>query len=195
MPATISVVNSITLDGVMQAPGGPDEDTRGGFEHGGWAGPYMDQVLGEYMGKGMAGPGSLLFGHRTYDQFFSFWPSQTDNPFTPVLNGTQKYVVSRDPNAPTPWERSTLLAGDAAETVAELKASTDEDLTILGSGELVRTLVEHDLIDDYVLVLHPLVLGTGTKLFADDGAVARLELVESVPTTTGVLITRYRPAR
>ena len=194
MTASISVVNSLTLDGVMQAPGGADEDTRGGFEHGGWAGPYMDQVLGEYMGRGMAGDGALLFGRRTYEQFYGYWPHQTDNPFTPVLNDTRKYVVSRTLQEPLPWEHSTLLGGEAAESVAELKASTDQDLTILGSGELVRTLIANDLVDDYVLVIHPLVLGSGRRMFADDGTLARLELVESIPTTTGVLIARYRPA-
>jgi len=194
MTASISVVNSLTLDGVMQAPGGADEDTRDGFEHGGWAGPYMDQVLGEYMGRGMAGDGALLFGRRTYEQFYGYWPHQTDNPFTPVLNDTRKYVVSRTLQEPLPWEHSTLLGGEAAESVAELKASTDQDLTILGSGELVRTLIANDLVDDYVLVIHPLVLGSGRRMFADDGTLARLELVESIPTTTGVLIARYRPA-
>jgi len=194
MAATISVVNNLTLDGVMQAPGGADEDTRGGFSHGGWAHAYQDPVLGEYLASRMTGDGAMLFGRRTYEQFASFWPHQTDgNPFTEVLNRTTKYVVSSTLADPT-WANTVVVAGDPTVAVAELKRSVDGTLTILGSGVLCRSLMAAGLIDEYVLTIHPLVLGEGTRLFPDSGSTFGLELVESVPTTTGVLIARYRPA-
>jgi dihydrofolate reductase len=188
------VINNITLDGVMQAPGRPDEDTRDGFAHGGWAAPYGDEVMGRVMGERMARPGALLLGRRTYEDFASFWPKQTDNPFTPVLNERVKYVASTTLREPLPWSNSTLLRGDAAQAVAELKEQGDDDLAVLGSGELIRSLLQHDLIDEYVLTIHPLVLGAGRRLFPDHGTTAKLRLVESTPTTTGVLIATYQPA-
>jgi dihydrofolate reductase len=142
--AKVVVVNNLTLDGVMQAPGRPDEDDRGGFPHGGWALPYDDPIKAEVMGRGMAraasGDGALLLGRRTYADFAAFWPKQVDNPFTPVLDAMQKYVVSRTLRDPLPWQNSTVLPGDAAESVASLKQRSEKDLTVLGSGELVRTL-------------------------------------------------------
>src|SRR5262245_8615314 len=155
------VVNlSLTLDGVMQAPGRPDEDTRGGFEHGGWALPYFDPVvMGRAAAESMAKMPPLLLGRRTYEDFYKVWPNRTDNPFTEVLNNSRKYVASRTLEEPLPWINSTLLKGDAAETVAGLKEQMDQDIVILGSGELVRSLMRHNLIDEYVLSIHPLVLG------------------------------------
>src|SRR4026207_1564283 len=117
----IVVFNNVTLDGVMQAPGRPDEDLRGGFQHGGWAVPYADQVMGDVVGKSMANTGALLFGRRTYEDFYKVWPNRTDNPFTQVLNNTLKYVASKTLKEPLPWGNSTLLKGDAAEAVAKLK--------------------------------------------------------------------------
>jgi dihydrofolate reductase len=190
---TLTVFNSLTLDGVMQAPGRTDEDTRGGFAHGGWAAPYMDEVMGRVAAEGMAGQGALLLGRRTYQDFHSFWPHQTDNPFTEVLDSTRKYVASTTLAEPLPWRNSTLLEGDAAEAVARLKEQPGEDLTVLGSGELVQSLRRHDLVDRYVLLLHPLVLGSGRRLFPDGGPAATLRLVDSVPTTTGVIIATYQP--
>jgi dihydrofolate reductase len=186
----VIVVNNLTLDGVMQAPGRADEDPRGGFEHGGWALPYNDSVMGRVMGERMAAhTGALLLGRRTYEGFASFWPYQTDNPFTEVLNNTQKFVASRTLEEPLPWRNSTLLSGDAAEAVARLKREQPgQDLTVLGSGELLQSLMRRDLVDEYLLLIHPLVLGSGRRLFADDGAAAALRLVDSVTTTTGVLI-------
>jgi dihydrofolate reductase len=190
---TLTVVNNVTLDGVMQAPGRCDEDERDGFTHGGWAQPYSDPVMARVMGEGMAaGNGSLLFGRRTYLDFAGFWPKQTDNPFTPVLDARRKYVASTTLTEPLPWSNSVLLDGDAAKSVAELKAETADDLVVLGSGELCRTLIQHDLVDQYVLSIHPLVLGTGRRLFTDGAAFATLRLVDSLPTTTGVLIATYR---
>jgi dihydrofolate reductase len=190
------VVNTnLTLDGVMQAPSDHDEDRRGGFEHGGWAPPYFDQVMADVAAEGIAKGGALLFGRRTYEQFASFWSTQPeDNPFAAVLNERQKYVASTTLQEPLPWRNSTLLEGDATEAVAKLKEQPGKDLVVLGSGELVQSLMEHDLVDEYVLLIHPLVLGSGRRLFTDGGASAALRLVDTKTTTTGVLIATYQPA-
>jgi dihydrofolate reductase len=189
----IVVVENVTLDGVMQAPGRPDEDPRDDFPHGGWAVPYTDEVMGRVLGVGMASDGAVLLGRRTYEDFAAFWPHQTDNPFTPVLDAKQKYVVSRTLREPLPWQNSTLLSGDAADSVAALKERSEADLVVLGSGELVRSLMRRDLVDRYLLLIHPLVLGSGQRLFAHSGPSSALQLVESVPTATGVIIATYRP--
>ncbi len=189
----IVVTNHLTLDGVMQAPGGADEDQRGGFAHGGWATPRSDEVMMREMTKGMAQTGALLLGRRTYEHFYGYWPHQKDNPFTDVLNSTQKYVASTTLSEPLPWMNSTLLHGDVAKAVAELRDQPGKDIVILGSGELARLLARHGLIDEYVLLIHPLVLGSGQRLF-DDGAKAELRLVGSVTTGTGVIIATYQPA-
>jgi dihydrofolate reductase len=188
----VTVIEHVTLDGVMQAPGRTDEDRRDGFEHGGWAHARTDQVMGRKMGEGMARGGSLLFGRRTYEDFFSFWPNQTDNPYTEVLDNTEKYVASRTLKEPLPWRNSTLLHGDAAEAVAKLKAQPGNDFGVLGSGQLVRSLMQRDLVDEFVLMIHPLVLGTGRRLFADGGAFAELQLTDATTTTTGVVIATYK---
>jgi dihydrofolate reductase len=186
------VVNmSVTLDGVMQAPGRPDEDSRGGFEHGGWAVPYFDAVMASAMTEGFPNAGGLLFGRRTYQDFLRVWPNRSDNPFTEVLNNTQKYVASTTLHEPLPWQNSTLLKGDAMEAVARLKEQPGKDLVVLGSGELVQSLMRAQLVDQYVLLIHPLVLGTGRHLFPDGGATASLQLVDTKTTTTGVVIATY----
>jgi dihydrofolate reductase len=186
---------SLTLDGVMQAPGRPDEDRRGGFEHGGWATPFSDEVMAREMGKGMAKGGRLLFGRRTYEDFASVWPKQPKpNPFTDVLDNTQKFVASTTLEEPLEWKNSTLLKGDVAAAVAKLKEEPGGDIGILGSGELVRSLMRHRLVDTFVLLIHPLVLGSGRRLFADDGTLAALKLTSSVPTTKGVVIATYQLA-
>jgi dihydrofolate reductase len=190
----VVVVNNLTLDGVMQAPGRPDEDTRGGFEHGGWAQPYNDPVMARKMGEGMAAGGPLLFGRRTYQDFASFWPQQKDNPFTPVLDNAQKYVASTTLKEPLPWRNSTLLAGDGADAVGKLKEQLAQDLVILGSGELIRSLMRRNLIDEYVLLIHPLVLGSGRRMFQDGNPLATLRLVDATPTTTDVVIATYHTA-
>jgi dihydrofolate reductase len=190
----IVVFESVTLDGVMQAPGRPDEDRRGGFTDGGWAAPYADEVMGKQAAEGMATTGGILLGRRTYEDFYGFWPKQPDNPFTEALNNTQKYVASRTLKEPLPWANSTLLRGDVAEAVAGLKGGPGKDLVVLGSGELVRTLMEHDLVDRFVLLTHPLVLGTGHRLFPEEGSPVTLRLADSVTTTTGVVIATYETA-
>lgn len=184
----VAAFESVSLDGVMQAPGRPDEDTRGGFEHGGWATPYADPA----MWKDMGGPGSLLFGRRTYEDFARVWPTREDNPFTPVLNQSRKYVASRTLEEPLPWQNSTLLQGEATRSVSKLKDEVDDDLMILGSGELVRSLMAAGLVDEYVLLIHPLVLGSGRHLFPDDSALTTLNLVRTETTATGVIIATYR---
>jgi dihydrofolate reductase len=194
--ATITAVESITLDGVMQAPGAPDEDTREGFAHGGWAVPYNDEVQARVMGQGMAREGGMLLGRRTYEILMRAWAGRDDNPFTPVLEARRKYVVSNSLGEPLPWVNSTLVAGDAAATVEELKAHAREgSLVVLGSGELVRALLRAGLVDELTLLVHPLVLGSGRRLFGDDGARLPLSLADSVTTTTGVVIATYRRAR
>jgi dihydrofolate reductase len=191
----ITVIENLTLDGVMQAPGAPDEDVRGGFAHGGWAVPFNDEVMGAEMAKGM-GTTELLFGRRTYENFASYWPNQPQpNPFTDVLNRTRKYVASTTLTEPLPWMNSTVLAGDAAVTVAELRARPGPDIGVLGSGQLVRALMRHDLVDGYTLLIHPLVLGSGRRLLPDGGPAAELRLTGCVTTTTGVVIATYEPAR
>jgi dihydrofolate reductase len=189
----ITAVESVTLDGVMQAPGGPDEDRRGGFEHGGWAQPYSDEVMGREMAKGM-GSTELLLGRRTYENFYASWPNAPQpNPFTDVLNNTQKYVASTTLAEPLPWMNSTLLPGDAAEAVAKLKEEPGKDLVTLGSGELVQALIRHRLIDEFVLLIHPLVLGSGRRLYPDGVPPVAVQLIDSTATTTGVLIATYHP--
>jgi dihydrofolate reductase len=190
----VVVFASLTLDGVMQAPGRPDEDPRGGFEHGGWAQPYNDPVMGSVIAEGMANAGPLLLGRRTYEDFSSFWPHQTDNHFTEVLDNTLKYVASTTLEEPLSWSNSTLLEGDAAEAVARLKQQPGKDIVVLGSGELVQSLRRRNLVDEYVLLIHPLVLGSGRRLFPDGGMSAALRLVDSKTTTTGVVIATYQPA-
>jgi dihydrofolate reductase len=189
--ARITVINHLTLDGVMQSPGRPDEDTRGGFEHGGWAQPNNDEVMGRKLGEHMTG-GPLLLGRRTYEDFYGHWPRQTDSPFSDALNRTRKYVASTTLAEPLPWENSTLLFGEVPAAVAELKRDLDQDIVVMGSGELIRSLAPHALIDEWVLLIHPLVLGTGGRLFGEGEGIGALRLVDSVTTTKGVLIGTYR---
>ncbi len=191
----ITIFESISLDGVMQAPGRPDEDRRGGFQHGGWAAPYADRVSASMASQGNAQDGALLFGRRTYMDFYAVWPNAPQpNPFTEILNNTQKYVVSNTLQEPLPWQNSTLLKGDAAVSVARLKQQAGPDMLILGSGELVQALMRAGLIDEFILLIHPLILGAGRRLFADDGAYAALRLVDSKVSTTGVVIASYQKA-
>jgi dihydrofolate reductase len=188
----VVVVNHLTLDGVMQAPGRPDEDTRDRFQYGGWA-RGEDPDIGRAMGARMAQAGPLLLGRRTYEDFYGFWPHQKDNPFTEVLGNAQKYVASTTLEEPLPWSNSTLLEGDAAEAVASLKAQ-GKDLVVLGSGDLLQSLMRRNLIDEYLLLIHPLVLGSGRRLFPDGTPFAALQLVDSKTTATGVVLSTYRPA-
>jgi dihydrofolate reductase len=148
-------------------------------------------VLGARMAQG----GPLLLGRRTYEDFAGFWPKQKDNPYTEVLDNTQKYVASRTLNEPLPWRNSTLLPGDAAEAVAVLKEQSEQDIGVLGSGALLQSLMRRNLVDEFLLLIHPLVLGSGRRLFPDGGPRAALRLADSVTTTTGVVIATYQPAQ
>ena len=188
----VVVFMSLTLDGVMQSPGRPDEDTRGGFEQGGWGVRYADSVSASMVGRSAGTTEGLLLGRKTYEDFFQVWPNRADNPFTEALNKAQKYVVSTTLSEPLPWVNSTLLKGGAAESVAGLKQRLEKDLMVLGSGKLVRSLMSVGLIDEYILLIHPLVLGSGQRMF-EAGISTSLRLLEVKPTTTGVLIATYRP--
>jgi dihydrofolate reductase len=189
----VIVFNSLTLDGVMQGPGRADEDVRGGFTHGGWALPYADEVMGRAAAESGAMTGAILLGRRTYEDFYSVWPKRKDNPYTEVLNNTPKYVASNTLKAPLPWMNSQLLQSDAAEAVGKLKKEPGKDMVVLGSGVLVESLMRSDLVDEYILLIHPLVLGSGRRMF-NDGPVTPLRLVDSKTTTKGVVIATYRPA-
>ncbi|MCX4745901.1 dihydrofolate reductase family protein [Kitasatospora sp. NBC_01287] len=189
---SITATMSVTLDGVVQGPGRPDEDTRGGFTHGGWGGQYNDQVMGQEMGRSMSKPGDMLFGHRTWQDFIGAWAGATDgNPFTERMNAATKYVVSRTLDDADAWQNSILLSGEAVETVADLKARPGKDLSIIGSASLVRALHAAGLVDHYQLLIHPLTLGGGTRLFEGPAPLTEFELTDSVPTTKGVIIARY----
>jgi dihydrofolate reductase len=193
---SVVAVENVTLDGVMQAPGGAEEDLRGDFAHGGWARPYADRVLAEVMGRSMGKEGALLFGRRTYEQLHGFWSGQTDgNPYTAVLNRRQKYVVSSTLAEPLVWQNSTVLRGDPVAAVAALKTELTTDLVVLGSGKLVRALAAAHLVDVYLLSIHPLTLGTGIRLFAEGPtAYGTWQLQDAVPTTTGVIVATYHTA-
>jgi dihydrofolate reductase len=185
------VMNHVTLDGVMQAPGRADEDTRGGFEHGGWASPRSDEAVGRAMGERMARSGGLLFGRRTYEDLLGYWNSVPDSPFAPALNTAPKFVASRTLDEPLPWPNSTLLGDDVVEAVRALKAEGEGELGIMGSGALIQALLPHDLVDELLLMIHPIVLGSGRRLFPDGSPPATFELVGSETSSTGVLITTY----
>jgi dihydrofolate reductase len=185
----------LSLDGVMQAPGATEEDRSGGFEHGGWQMPYFDEAAGNAISEGMAIAGGFLLGRRTYELFAGFWPSQPDDdPIAATLNSLPKYVASTTLQEPLEWRNATLLKGDVAEAVATLKRQPGKDLHVIGSGELAQMLMRRDLIDEYRLMLHPLILGNGKRLFRDGNPRTALRLVDSTTSSTGVLILTYRPA-
>jgi dihydrofolate reductase len=183
----------LTLDGVMQAPGGPEEDDSGGFAWGGWSVNYWDEPMGRVMGEAMAAPFDLLLGRRTYDIFAAHWPKAVDDPGAKPLNDATKYVASRG-RPSLDWGPSALIEGDAAEGVAALKRADGPELQVHGSGNLVQTLLRHGLVDEFRLWVFPVVIGSGKRLFADGAIPGGLELVESTASTTGVVIGTYRPA-
>ncbi len=189
----VIVMNFVTLDGVMQAPGRPDEDTRSGFAHGGWAVPYGDETTVAKMGERMGEDHAWLFGRHTYEQLLTNWNAR-GGPFKDALNDDHKYVASSNPAATLDWPNSTLLHGDVPAAVANLKESSGTNLVIMGSGVLIDALMGADVIDEYLLMIAPLVLGTGRRLFAE-GRGATLRLTESSTTSKGVLIAVYEPAR
>jgi dihydrofolate reductase len=189
---SVNVTMWVSLDGVVQGLGRPDEDTRGGFSHGGWGRRYDDEVLAREMAGAMTEPGDMLLGRRTWQDFSTAWGQRTDgNPFSARMNAVTKYVVSSTLQDADAWQNSVLLRGDATQTVAELKAQDGEDLGIVGSASLVRSLHAAGLIDHYTLVTCPLTLGSGTRLFEGPAPLTELRLTGSVATTTGVIVAHY----
>ena len=183
----------VSLDGVMQAPGGPEEDPSGGFTLGGWSFGYWDEAMGQAMDEAFSRPCDLLLGRRTYDIFAAHWPRVSGDPTADRLNSARKYVASRTLDR-VEWQNSTLLEGDVAERVAALKEEPGPEIQVHGSANLIQTLLRHDLVDEFRVWIFPLVLGPGKRLFAD-GAVPRgLRLTGSKTSTTGVLMTTYERA-
>jgi dihydrofolate reductase len=188
------VTESVSVDGVMQAPGGPSEDTAGGFELGGWVVPHFDEEMGGLSVEGALRPDALLLGRRTYEIFAAHWPRvDGDDPIAAKLNAMPKYVASRTLDA-VGWSNSTLLQGDVAGAVAELKRSQDGEIRVYGSADLVQSLLASDLVDELELWIFPILLGKGKRLFAEGTAPAGLELARSATSGTGVLMSTYRRA-
>ncbi len=188
MGKVIAFIN-LTLDGVMQSPAEPGEDTRGGFTHGGWAVPYAAMPTA---GEAMANCGGLLLGRRTYEDFHRAWHARRGE-FSDFMDNIPKFVVSRTLKEPLPWQNSTLLGGDVPAMVSRLKKVQKKNLVIMGSGELVRSLMAGDLIDEYVLLIHPVVLGEGRRLFVEGVPFTSMKLVNSKMTEKGVIAATYHP--
>jgi dihydrofolate reductase len=185
----------LTLDGVMQSPGYPDEDPSGGFEHGGWQMPLMDEVAGAEIMTGMAATDALLLGRVTYEIFAGYWPTApADDPIADTINAFTKYVVSTTLREPLDWKDSHVIAGDVPEEVGRLKQGSGRDIQVIGSGVLVQTLMQHDLVDEYRLMIYPLILGTGKRLFREGSPKSSLRLSDSKVSGNGVLIATYVPA-
>jgi dihydrofolate reductase len=191
----IIVGASVSLDGVMQSPGGPAEDPTGGFALGGWVVPYFDETLGKAVGEMMAAPFDLLLGRKTYDIFAAHWPHvEAGNPIGALFDRITKYVATRDPSLPVRWQNTELLAPDALAAVRRVKAGTGPDLVTQGSSDFLRSLFASDLIDEISLQIFPVVLGAGKRLFPDDAAAAAFTLISSTATPTGVVLSRYARA-
>ena len=189
----VIVQTFLTLDGVMQAPGGPEEDDSGDFTHGGWSVNYWDDRMGEVMGAAMGVPFDLLLGRKTYDIFAAYWPNASEEAGGKPLNDATKYVASRSHPA-LEWRESVLIDGDVAEGVAELKKQDGPELQVHGSGNLIQTLLRNNLVDEFRLWIFPLVIGSGKRLFADGTVPSGLKLLESTVSTTGVIMGTYQPA-
>ena len=183
----------LTLDGVMQAPGGPDEDDSDGFAHGGWSVNYWDERMGEVMGEAMSTGFDLVLGRKTYDIFAAHWPHASEEDGAKPLNDATKYVASRS-RPELGWSNSVLIEGDVAQGVAALKQQDGPELQVHGSGDLIQTLLRHDLVDEYRLLIFPLVIGSGKRLFSEGTVPAGLKLLDSTVSTTGVVIGTYEPA-
>jgi dihydrofolate reductase len=185
------VTTMVSLDGVMQAPGGGDEDREGGFEHGGWAVPHIDEQFLQWIGALVSRADALLLGRKTYEGFAATWPlAGADDPIGARMNGLRKYVASRTLQTVS-WQNSTLLTGDVAEAVGKLKQEEGGEIQVHGSGELIQTLVAHDLVDEFHLLVFPVLIGSGKRLFAEGTIPARLKLVDTTRTRPGVVISTY----
>jgi dihydrofolate reductase len=183
----------LTLDGVMQAPGGPGEDDEGGFSYGGWSVSYWDDQMGEVMGEATSKPFAMVLGRKTYDIMAAYWPTAPEDTGAMVFNDATKYVASRSPQK-LDWSNSVLIEGDAAEGLAALKKEDGPELQVHGSGNLIQTLLRNNLVDEYRLWVFPVVIGSGKRLFADGAIPSGLKLVDSKISTTGVVMGRYEPA-
>ena len=188
----VYVLTFVSLDGVMQGPGGPEEDTRGGFTRGGWTFGYFDEALGEEMTREMGHDFDLLLGRRTYDIFASYWPHQQGPEAAPINNAT-KYVATHRP-LPREWQRSVRLEGDVVRAVRDLKHGTGPELQVHGSGALIQTLLANDLVDELWLKIFPVTIGSGRRLFEDGTMYAGFRLIESRTTPSGVIIAKYARA-
>jgi dihydrofolate reductase len=191
------IVNEfMSLDGVVQAPGGADEDTSGGFEHGGWHLGYFDDLSQKRVLESIVEAGSFLLGRRTYEIFAAYWPNapEEEQVIAEPLNTKPKYVASTTLTEPLEWQNSTVLRGGVAEAVAALKQEDGADLHVIGSTELVQVLIEHDLVDEFRLMIDPVMLGGGKRIFREDGSLMPLRLVASEVTTTGAILATYAPA-
>lgn len=188
----LSVNTFTTLDGIMQAPGGPEEDPEGGFEHGGWTVHYWDEEMGKVMDAYMSKPFELLLGRKTYDIFASYWPKVSHDP-ADAFNSTTKHVASRTLTS-LEWANSVLIEGDVATGVAKLKEQDGPELQVHGSGNLIQTLLQHNLVDEFRIWTFPVVLGKGKRLFADGTIPAGLKLTDNLVSTTGVVMGTYEPA-
>ncbi len=192
--AKIVLSEFLTLDGVMQSPGSADEDRSDGFARGGWQLGYADETLGKFVIGGLTDAGGYLLGRRTYDIFAAYWPTQADdNPVAGPMNAQPKFVVSRTLSEPLSWHNSTLINGDVPARLRELKGQVERDILVIGSGDLAQTLMENDLVDEYRLMVYPIVLGEGKRLFRDAEATRRLRLTDSVTTSSGVMLLTYVP--
>ncbi|WP_369192902.1 dihydrofolate reductase family protein [Streptomyces djakartensis] len=190
----VIICTFLSLDGVMQAPGGPDEDAGNGFEHGGWQKPVSDDEVGAAIAGWYEGSDAMLLGRKTYDIFAAYWPTADPaNPFTERMNGMRKYVASRTLTS-LEWENSTLLQGEVTDAVRELKASDGGDINVVGSGDLAQTLMRHGLVDEYRLTIHPVIIGTGKRLFAGGAVPTALEPVRVSTTKSGTVVGVYRPS-
>ena len=192
----VVVFEFMSLDGVVQAPGGADEDTTGGFAHGGWSMPYFDpEVMGAAIGEGMSTVEALLYGRRTWQVMAAAWPERAGDPFADQMNAIKKYVASRTLTQDDLTWNTTLLSPDnAVADIAALRSKDGGDLVIWGSASLVRTLLTEGLVDELNLMIEPIILGGGKRIFSDDGTARPLELVKSVTAATGVQVCTYRPA-
>jgi dihydrofolate reductase len=183
----------LTLDGVMQAPGGPEEDDEGGFTQGGWSVNYWDDQMGEVMTEATSRPFAMVLGRKTYDILAAYWPTAPEDTGANVLNDAPKYVASRSPRQ-LEWSNSVLIEGDAAEGLAALKKEDGPELQVHGSANLIQTLLRNNLVDEYRLWVFPVVIGSGKRLFADGTIPAGLTLADSKVSTTGVVMGTYQPA-
>jgi dihydrofolate reductase len=187
----VIVLEHISIDGVIQAPGGPEEDTSGGFAYGGWAGPYSDEILGMALRKQMNMPFDLLLGRTTFDIWEPYWPQHADE--WPGVNTATKYVASNTRTS-SAWQPSVFLNGDIVEKVANLKGQQGPDLNVWGSGNLLQTLIKHDLVDMFWLMIYPITLGGGKRLFADGTIPAAFKVTESKVGSNGVIVVNYERA-